>query len=43
MIKPKIKMVKAAVKPAAVVAKVKAALKAKKPMMIAIASKKGKK
>jgi hypothetical protein len=41
--KPVIKAVKKAVKPEAVVAKVKAALKAKKPMIVAIATKKGKK
>jgi len=41
--KPAMKVKGRPVKPEAVVAKVKAALKAKKPMMIAIATKKGKK
>jgi hypothetical protein len=41
--KPTIKVAKKAVKPQAVIAKVKSALKQHKPMMIAIATKKGKK
>ena len=43
MKKPTMKVKGKAVKPEAVVAKVKTALKEKKPMIIAIANKKGKK